>query len=434
MDFTSIKFRPYKYKVEKMTLKIPGYGDYEVDPKYVTRIIIDKDYDNYIYPYFEVSMTVPNKVYRAANKENIDIRAYIHIVGGFSDIANIEEDYSPDNEYNEEDYIHWTDEIVNANMYCFTDESTVDLSESIDKEAEENDDTGGEMGITNNSVLTVSLYNEDYLFKLKETVNTVLNGVTTTEGMAYILNKVGVDHILCSPATNEQTYDELLLPPNSAAENLDYLANNYAMHECGTLVFFDFSRGYILNKDSECTAYETNESTTTYITSVTRNDQSVFAKSGSAFIDNCGVVNLTAGTYQFSTPSVVNDQKYGSNVVTVDSRTGEVNQLDSTATTGENGGSSQVYTVESGEDASVATAATLKQASMQGILNLSDTNFNFFYPNKEIVVTIDNTSLSKYNGSYRVSKMSAKLAACGGIMCSSVAITILGYGGEGSAS
>ena len=139
MDFTSIKFRPYKYKVEKMTLKIPGYGDYEVDPKYVTRIIIDKDYDNYIQTYFELSMTVPNKVYRAANKENIDIRAYIHIVGGFSDIANIEEDYSPDNEYNEEDYIHWTDEIINANMYCFTDESTVDLSESIDKEAEEND-------------------------------------------------------------------------------------------------------------------------------------------------------------------------------------------------------------------------------------------------------------------------------------------------------
>ena len=71
---------------------------------------------------------------------------------------------------------------------------------------------------------------------------------------------------------------------------------------------------------------------------------------------------------------------------------------------------------------------------MQGILNLSDTNFNFFYPNKEIVVSIDNTSLSKYNGSYRVSKMSAKLAASGGIMCSSVAVTILGYGGEGSSS
>ena len=102
MDFTSIKFRPYKYKIESFILTIPGLGDYNVDPKYITKVVIEKNYDRYIYPYFEVTMNVPNNVYRAAQKENIDIRAYIHMVGGFSDIAMIIDDYSPDEVYNEE--------------------------------------------------------------------------------------------------------------------------------------------------------------------------------------------------------------------------------------------------------------------------------------------------------------------------------------------
>ena len=71
MDFTSIKFRPYKYKIESFILTIPGLGDYNVDPKYITKIVIEKNYDRYIYPYFEVTMNVPNNVYRAAQKENI---------------------------------------------------------------------------------------------------------------------------------------------------------------------------------------------------------------------------------------------------------------------------------------------------------------------------------------------------------------------------
>ena len=428
MDFTSIKFRPYKYKIESFILTIPGLGDYNVDPKYITKVVIEKNYDRYIYPYFEVTMNVPNNVYRAAQKENIDIRAYIHMVGGFSDIAMILDDYSPDEVYNEEDYINWTDEIINSKMYCFSDMSTVDVTEENDKKAEEETDASSEMSVSNNATLTVSLYNEDYLFKLKETVNTVLNGVTTTEAMAYILNKVGINKILCSPATNEQTYSELLLPPNSAAENMDYLANNYAMHECGTLVFFDFQRGYILNKDAICTAYETNEPKKTYITSVSREDESIFAKSGSSFIDNCGVVNLTAGSYQFSTPSVVNDQKYGSNIVSVDSRTGDVSQIESTASTSENGGSTQVYTVESGEDSSVATASALKEASMQGNISMANTNFTFFNPNREIEIVMDNSNLNKYNGLYRVSSMSTTMVANAGVFSSSTSIVLLGYG------
>ena len=63
MDFTSIKFRPYKYKIESFTLMIPGLGDYNVDPKYITKVVIEKNYDRYIYPYFEVTMNVPNNVY-----------------------------------------------------------------------------------------------------------------------------------------------------------------------------------------------------------------------------------------------------------------------------------------------------------------------------------------------------------------------------------
>ena len=63
-----------KYKIDKFTLTIEGYGDFDVKPIYISSIVMEKDYDDFSFPFFELTITIPNKIYRAMKKKNVKIK------------------------------------------------------------------------------------------------------------------------------------------------------------------------------------------------------------------------------------------------------------------------------------------------------------------------------------------------------------------------
>ena len=73
------KLKIAKYKIDKMILYIEDFGEFEVEPQYIGSVVLEKDYDNYNFPFFELFVTVPNKVFRAMRKKNIQITAYIRM-------------------------------------------------------------------------------------------------------------------------------------------------------------------------------------------------------------------------------------------------------------------------------------------------------------------------------------------------------------------
>ena len=56
--------------------------------QYLLSITIEKDYDNYYFPFFQVEVGIPNYLFRAMKKDNLNIKAHIQFQGGkFPDIV-----------------------------------------------------------------------------------------------------------------------------------------------------------------------------------------------------------------------------------------------------------------------------------------------------------------------------------------------------------
>lgn len=72
------QFKACVYRVNKFTLDVNGSSE-EVDPQYVSEIVIEKPYDTMFLPYFELTITIPNAVFRHMKEENIEVRAYIDL-------------------------------------------------------------------------------------------------------------------------------------------------------------------------------------------------------------------------------------------------------------------------------------------------------------------------------------------------------------------
>lgn len=420
MDFSNINFRPYKYKVDRLDLTIENYGEFKVEPRLVNSIKIEKDYDNYVFPYLELQIMIPNAVFRAMQKSNIECHAYLNIKGGYgsADYADGESD----------DNIVWKD-YINQTLYMLSDSSSTDPLESTYDEIEKENGVYGENSVSDMCTTYILLYNEEYLFGARKTINAVLNNCDLMDAATFICQKCGLKKILASPAFNNKKYTQLILPPLTAVENLDYICNNYALHQCGTVIFFDWNRGYIIDKNSVCTAWTPNESKEIYITSYNMNSTRTSFVGGCAYTDGVSVINLRTGSINFSVPSVVNDQSIGTNIVMIDSKSGSINKRNSNAkiSSASNGGTSTVLVTNSGEDTSKAVAQTLREASREASVNMEAVDLDMLLPNKEFNISMDDASLSQYMGKYRCTKFIALLTRDGDTMSNSVQATFKGY-------
>ncbi len=418
MDFSSLDYRPYKYRVNKLTLNIGGFGSYDVDAQFVTSIRIEKDYDNYVFPYLEIGIQIPNNVFRAMHKNNIECRALFAMDGGFGS-----SDYGDANSDNNIAWENW----FSQEFYVMSDDSTSDVTENINEASEKENGSYNSPSISDMCSTFISLYNESYLFNLRKTVDAPLNSIKVIDAEAYLLKKAGVSRVLCSPPFNNTKYTQLIIPPKTIIENLDYMANNYAMHQCGTVVFFDWDRGYLIDKNSKCTAWEPNECKTVYISSYNMGNVAESYKGGCYRDTASCVINIQAGSANFSTPSVVNDQTYGSNIVMIDSKSGNISSTQSKATASKNGGTTSVYVSNSGENTSKAIAQTLREASKQATISFEGVDLEMLRPNKEFTMAMDSSELNQYAGNYRCAKYICIMASNGTLFTPNIQATFLGY-------
>ena len=207
------QFKACVYRVNKFTLDVNGSSE-EVDPQYVSEIVIEKPYDTMFLPYFELTITIPNAVFRHMKEENIEVRAYIDLQKAYDEISmngEGQEDSSEDHSG-----LGW-ESAIEGNFYVFSDEASVatnikEIEEYEEKEADNQSD------LSNMTTTRVALYNEEFLFNSKNTVNGVLQDTTPIDAVIWICNQASLSNILCSPPTVEQTYEQIIVPPYSAVK------------------------------------------------------------------------------------------------------------------------------------------------------------------------------------------------------------------------
>lgn len=411
MNREDIQLRFCKYKISKFELVIPGREEpFVIDDAHMGNWSIEKDYEHYFFPYFEVRCIVPDTIYRQVmdNSENVYVDLKI-------EYAYFEDMYEMD----PKEMVYSYDKLLEDRFYAFIANKSPKLTDAMigekDKDADNEPDTYTQYSYDNNKPLVMGLYKTEHIFKTNQIINAILANCTGVDAVVYCLNKIGASRVIMAPSDINKIYDQLVIPPMIAPKAITYIINTYNLYKNGAIVFFDYDRIFVVDKKLGCRAYTSGEHHTVYLTSYpASSDQSVM-KSGYYFNnqEKYLVINIVGNSISVSNQSLFNDQLVGGNIVSIDSNTGEITKVNAQVNVAENAMSKQgtvnrIVVQDSGSVDTLEGAKTEMEQS-QNVLNIVVENVNIqaFEPNKDFVFSTDNANYERYMGHYRMSNMSA---------------------------
>ena len=401
------KLKIAKYKIDKMILYIEDFGEFEVEPQYIGSVVLEKDYDNYNFPFFELFVTVPNKVFRAMRKKNIQITAYIRMKYTVVKRDTPASEMSTTGEKPPE-YLEFA-----KNFYVYGLDGTPSLDESQDEAIEKaigEEKTEG-TNLNHASTAYLLLYDLDMLDKVKVMTNEIITSGTLTDILTRVLNQARFKKVLLSPATNGKVYHEFTLLPIRTDEQIERICKDYAIHENGTRIFYDFDMVYIINKKMTCTAWKSGEYKQTYLIynpTPVKSSEDAELKTMGTYEDPDEEINYcTMTNCSLQTSNVFADQSYGTSYLELDSKTGAIRTAESDSLTANNEKSqiSKVLTVNRGEASSINEMTTsLDNTNVMIECAIDNTRIDFLTMNKEFHLIFNDDKLKRYNGIYTLRK------------------------------
>ena len=380
-----------KYKITKMTLDIPGMDTYEVNPLYISDFDISKEYDDYMYPYFNMRLTVPNQIFRAIRKNNNKVTAYVRIAYSLFDSSEVADDSKSRKVKN----------FIADNFIVFSKDNSPTMTEDFSEIVEKADVESGDL--KNSTNMEIFLIKKSSISLHDTIINAVIANRSLMDILTYLLMEAGASNILCSPPDNREIYKQFILPPIRLDESIHHLCNDYGFHKDGTMLFFDYDTIYILAKNEKCTAWRANEIKSTKIIynppiSSGMATQGVYEDT-SERVNYCTMFEATADTQ-----SMVTDQVYGGNFQIIDNRTGIVTQARTNAKYSQGSGKiNRNLIVNSGnKETSEALVERVNEETVMMRVAIDNVLLTMLNPNKEFELLFLSSKLSKYSGKYRL--------------------------------
>ena len=401
LDINDVNFRMCKYKFDMIQLTVPGLDEpYVVKTLAIGDFVIEKDYDQYQYPFFRVTIGVPNSVRRAMRKSHTEIRAYVRLMYAYfktDETVGIVRKTPQEYKYIADNFIVFMEDT--------TPDSTSDIEEHYEEKMLPEDTVTTFQHMTTMEIL---LYRQKDLNVIKNTPTRVYNNARLIDILAHYMATSGVSNVLCSPPNNNnKVYSQFPIPPLRVDEQILRICCDYGLHKYGTSLFFDFDKTYLIEKINKCTAWVPNEYKTIYVINPTPTGQIATILQGCSYEtrDHCGYCTMSAA--QSDAVSMEREQVFGSSMTIIDKKTGAFNTVDSKTTTIKGGGAvSRTMTSYDG-DASTATALSQRLIDESNVLTavLDGTDLTMLAPNKLYKLVFLSSKLSRYNGQYRLSKI-----------------------------
>ena len=411
MNREDIQLRFCKYKISHFAIVIPNRDEpFVLDEAHIGNWSIEKDFENYFFPFMEFRCMVPDTIYTEIMQTSEDVYVDLKV-----EYAYFEDTYEMDPAA----MLFTYDKLLESRYYAFIANRSPKLTDALlgekDKDAENEPNEWTQYSYDNQKSLVMALYKPEHVFKTNQIVNAVLGQATPIDAVCWILQKIEAEHVLMTPVTSAKKFDQMIIPPLSAPQAIMYVINHYGLYEDGAIVFFDYDRCFINSKKLGCTAYNYAEHHEVYLTSFpASSDQSVM-KSGYYFNneEKYLVINILGNSISISNESMFVDQLTGGNIVGIDSNTGEVFRVDSEVNVSDQslskkGVVNRVVVIDSGETSTINSLKTSAEQS-QNLLNIVVENINIqaLLPNKDYIFTTDNVKYQQYQGHYRITNMSA---------------------------
>lgn len=436
LDITDVEIKFAKYQITQFDIIIPDMDNYTVDTAHIGNFTIEKDYENYLFPYLEFRVQVPQTIYSAilANAENVYVQLKVEY-GLYEDMY----------EMDPSDALYNLGTIMEGKFYAFLSDKSPRLTDTTYGETVLDDlnadlasqDSSSQYDYDEVKSLGLLLYRSDHILNTNQVVNTVLNNATVTDAIIYYCNQLGITDVLMSPAQNATVYDQLILPPIKAISGLLRLFTTYGVHTAGTQLFFDYDFVYILDKALGCTAWINNETVTTYLASFPTSSETTTMRSG--FYPNgkekYSYIPIVGNQISVSNESMFTDQLFGTNMVVIDSNTGEVQETIASVTAAtdsptNNGTVNQVLILDSGDAGVSAAAASIEQSQLTMTIMINEVNIRALSPNKDFIFTTDNTNYLDLCGHYRITKAVTEFTKESTMFTCTTSATFVG-GGDG---
>lgn len=407
MKIEDIQIRNVKYRISKFDVIVPGYPEpYSIDQAHMGNFVIEKDYQDYVFPYMEFRIIVPDQVYRDMCKEPENVFVDLKLeYAYFDDFYEMEPG----------DALRSDGVVFDNRFYAYLTNMSPKLTDAVLGEKNKEKYNGGDLtqySFDNDHEVILMLYRADHIFNTDQVINKVLQNVTMADCIAYYFKQMGLGNLLMSPPQNTRLYKQIILPPVPVIGGMMRMCATYGIHKLGTLIFFDYDRCYFIDRKVGATAWSNNEIYTVYLTSFpqTVGDDGIM-KSG--FYVNqkekyC-VINVLGDQISITNESMYGDTLLGSNVVLIDSTQGttesihanvKVNQMSPSA----RGAINSVLVMDSGVSQLPAYKADLEYSKKCMSLVMHETSITALCPNRDYILTTDNDKYKDSTGHYKLMK------------------------------
>ena len=415
MDVEKLNYKECRYRVADAAIIFPDGKEHKINGELdIPYLLLKKDFETEQYPFFEINITVSNQLYRKMRKTNDQLKFRLNMR-----YAMFAKDEPSINATNVEEK-----PFISKTFFLFLEDSSQYNQDSVAEEAEAKTGYGDynedDIDLNHSTNVRISLYDGDAITEPKKLHKEVLHAVTVTDVITYILmQRVRFTKTLMTPSSNNKMYDQFILPPEQVDYQLDRIANEYDLHENGSILFFDFDRLYITEKVPKCTAWEPNEVKKVHIVSipVTKNN---YIASGAYYDSSANEIYLTTRAQNIVTSTVSNEIQSGSGLLVINKRTGRAESFiidgdkikAAPKFTGKNGEQSIKYdktiVINTGEDTIKALKERLNERALIWTVYLDFTMIDALKPNREFNFIFTDPNQTKFNGSYRLTGYTCK--------------------------
>lgn len=396
--------RLYKYHVATFEMLVPEIPDpIDMVPGSIAMLLIDKDYDNFIYPLFSITMAINPKIREFIAMRKNEITFHIRLQCDIYDVNSGKVEPESSEDVFNTIFIPVIDDNVpfyDAKLY----NDTLETLRLISQNGGTIDEFGGKNFTADHRELhTYYFYIERDLFNSKNLINDVYNGANLPTICTDILANNSFDAVLMSPADNTEAIPQCVIPPMNLLNLFSYLSDMYGLHVTGTTTFFDYRCVYILNKSGHPKCVEEGEYPVT-IFSVHKKDDSEHWLSGTLSCDEKKEYHIypSPNNIIMKNPSAVNDHISGNNLTMINSKENSSATIGGTGKQRGNGNVRVGNNTNYNDYTKTNYANEVSEQNLTIMMSIYDPFMWALTPNKEFIINFLDTDVDQsYNGYYR---------------------------------
>lgn len=412
-DVTKIHYKECKYTIKRACLIFPDGTTHELDPmRELVDLSLEKSFDDYQYPFMEMWLSVSSALNRKMRKYNDNLKLELVMRYGLFQKGTVS--------IEEKNVIEYP--FINDTFYMYMDDASTYTADPYAKEIENKTQYGSDSDDVNHdnddSMVRFLCYREETLTEPKQVFADVLRDVTLSDVVAYMIKKLKLKtKILMSPSTNGKKYMQFIIPPLRMDENIDRICNDYAIHDHGTMMFFDFDRLYLIDKVNKCTAWEPKEEKVVYVVSIPPTANANYATGAYKDAED-NEIYLTMKVSSIQSASVESSQLVGTGIQVINKRLNTVEYYkvnrDGLKKVPNEIQYSRTMVINTGAEGTInAIKERLTEQSLVWQVYLDSTMIAALKPNREFKFVFTDTTQTKYNGSYRLTGFEASFSKAG---------------------